>query len=339
MQKVKIDRKYIPVLATITLFFLGYFLGALQYKGMRQPMVFLNLLTDNAYLLISAIGETFVILTGGIDLSVGAVIALVSTASAYLLEKVGLQPEIVIPLMLIMGTGLGFVMGAFIHYFKVQPFIATLGGMWFARGMCFFISLDAITITDPFYRDVALYRISIPFLERTFTSINVVIALIVLVIAMYILHYTRFGRTVYAIGGNELSARLMGLPVGRTKILVYTINGFCSALAGIIYSIYLLSGHGLYATNLELDVISSVVIGGTLLSGGVGYVFGTLFGVLVNGLIQVVIMFNGQLSSWWTRIAIGALTLVFIGVQSTLSASRKREMLSKLKKVSANNNH
>jgi simple sugar transport system permease protein len=202
-----------------------------------------------------------------------------------------------------------------------------------------FYQLDAITITDPFYRDVALYRINIPFLERTFTSINVVIALIVLVIAMYILHYTRFGRTVYAIGGNEMSARLMGLPVGRTKILVYTINGFCSALAGIIYSIYLLSGHGLYATNLELDVISSVVIGGTLLSGGVGYVFGTLFGVLVNGLIQVIIMFNGQLSSWWTRIAIGALTLVFIGVQSTLSVSGKREMLSKQKKASTNNNN
>jgi ribose/xylose/arabinose/galactoside ABC-type transport system permease subunit len=138
--EIKIDRKYIPVLATITLFFLGYFFGALQYKGMRQPSVFLNLLTDNAYLLISAIGETFVILTGGIDLSVGAVIALVSTASAYLLEKVGLLPEIVIPLMLLMGTGLGFIMGALIHYFKVQPFIATLGGMWFARGMCFFIS-------------------------------------------------------------------------------------------------------------------------------------------------------------------------------------------------------
>jgi simple sugar transport system permease protein len=119
----------------------------------------------------------------------------------------------------------------------------------------------------------------------------------------------------------------MGLPVGRTKVLVYALNGFCSGLAGVVYSIYLLSGHGLYANTLELDVIASVVIGGTQLSGGIGYVFGTLFGVLVNGLIQVLIMFNGQLSSWWTRIAIGALTLIFIGVQSAFTLTKKRKIV------------
>jgi hypothetical protein len=135
---------------------------------------------------------------------------------------------------------------------------------------------------------------------------------------------------VYAIGGSEQSALLMGLPVARTKVLVYTLSGFCNALAGIVFSIYLLSGHGLYAPSFELDVISSVVIGGTLLSGGVGYVFGTLFGVLVIGLIQMLIMFNGELSSWWTRIAIGLLTLLFIGVQSAFAASaRRREAQSK----------
>jgi len=179
-----------------------------------------------------------------------------------------------------------------------------------------------MTINNPLYRTLSLFRI--PIFGKTFISFNVVIALVILAIAIYLAHFTNFGRTVYAIGGKEQSALLMGLPVGRTKILVYTFNGFCSALAGIVFSIYLLSGHGLYAPNLEMDAISSVVIGGTLLTGGVGYVFGTVFGVLINGLIQVLIMFNGELSSWWTRIAVGGLTLIFIGVQSAVIATRKR---------------
>jgi simple sugar transport system permease protein len=267
---------------------------------------------------------TFVILTEGIDLSVGAVIALTSVVSAALLEKVGLNPLVVILLMLLMGTLFGGAMGAIIHYFKVQPFIVTLAGMFFARGLCFFISLDAIPIRDPLYRTMALSRIQLPFFERAFLSLSAVVAVVVLVVGMYIAHFTRYGRTIYAIGGNEQSALLMGLPVGRIKISVYALNGFCSALAGIVFSISLLSGHGLYATNVELDAIASVVIGGTLLTGGQGYVFGTLFGILVTGLIQMLIQFNGELSSWWTRIAVGALTLIFIGVQSLFSASSKK---------------
>jgi ribose/xylose/arabinose/galactoside ABC-type transport system permease subunit len=216
--------------------------------------------------------------------------------------------------VLLFGVALGAVMGAIIHFFKVQPFIVTLAGMFFARGMCFVISTDAITISDPFYRAVALYRI--PIFGKSFISINVVIVLVVLVAAIYLAHLTRFGRTVYAIGGNEQSALLMGLPVARTKILVYTLNGFCSALAGVVFSIYMLSGYGLYTYGLELEAIASVVIGGTMLTGGVGYVIGTVFGVLIQGLIQTIIMFQGTLNSWWTKIVIGLLTLLFIGMQS-----------------------
>lgn len=322
MQRFKIETKYLPLLVTIALFIVAYAYGFSQYRGMRTPQALINLLIDNAFLLISAVGMTFVILSGGIDLSVGAVIALTTVASAHLLEIEGWSPAVVMPLMLLMGVSLGALMGSIIHFFKVQPFIVTLAGMFFARGMCFFISLDAITISDPFYRTLSMLRI--PLGDKTFLSFNVVVALLVVVVAMFIAHLTRFGRTVYAIGGNEQSARLMGLPVGRTKILVYTLNGFCSALAGIVFSIYLLSGHGLYAPNLEMDAISSVVIGGTLLTGGVGYVFGTVFGVLINGLIQMLIIFNGQLSSWWTRIAIGVLTLIFIGVQSFFVSAQKR---------------
>lgn len=325
--KLRIDRKLMPLLVTILVLIVGYAFGYSQYKGMRQPQAFFNIFIDNAFLLITSVGMTFVILSGGIDLSVGAVIALTTVASAHLLEMEGWSPGAVIPLMLLMGTALGAAMGSIIHFFQVQPFIVTLAGMFIARGTCFFISLTGVTISDPFYRQLALYQIPIPLFEKAFISINVVIALAVLVIAVYLAHFTRFGRTVYAIGGSEESALLMGLPVGRTKVLIYTLNGFLSALAGIVYSIYLLSGFGLNALNLEMDAIASVVIGGTLLDGGVGYVFGTMFGVLINGLIQNLIMFNGQLLSWWTRIAIGALTLVSLGLQSAFAATKRRRVV------------
>jgi ribose/xylose/arabinose/galactoside ABC-type transport system permease subunit len=232
-----------------------------------------------------------------------------------------------------MGTALGSIMGSFIAYLRVQPFIATLAGLWFARGMCFFISDDAIAIDHLFYKILGQTKLLIPGWTEIaasqgkpapFISIFVVIAFILFGVAIYIAHYTRFGRTVYAIGGNEgrneQSARLMGLPVERTKLLVYTFNGFCSALAGIHLSTFVASGHGFYATGFELDVIASVVIGGTMLTGGSGYVFGTLFGVLVFAITQTLIQFIGSLSSWWTRIVIGLLMLAFIGVQSILAA-------------------
>ena len=163
--------------------------------------------------------------------------------------------------------------------------------------------------------------------QGEFVSILVVLELVSRLVAIFVAHFTRFGRTVYAIGGNEQSARLMGLRVNRTKMLVYTVNGFCSALAGIALSIYVSSGHGLYAMGLELTVIGAVVIGGTLLTGGFGYVIGTVFGVLIIGLIQTLIQFNGQVSSWWTPIVVAALTLAFILVQSVLVVQKRRRPL------------
>ncbi len=321
-----IDRKFWPLLITITLFVLLYIYGSIQYRGFATPQVFLNLLIDNAFLMITSIGMTFVIISGGIDLSVGAVIAFTGVLSAWLLGHWGWSPAVVIPLMLLMGLGFGAFMGAIIEYMKVQPFIVTLAGMFFARGMSFVISTSAQTIDDPFYRAVGLHRIYL--WDKAFISVNVVIVFVVLLVAFYLAHFTRFGRTIYAIGGNEQSARLMGLPVSRTKVLVYTLNGFCSTLAGVVFSIYMLSGHGLYVSGLEMDAIASVVIGGTQLTGGVGYVIGTIFGVMIQGLIQTIIMFQGTLSSWWTKIAVGALTLIFIGVQSVIYSSRRKRMAS-----------
>lgn len=329
------NRRFIPLSATIGLFFVAYLFGVLSYEGMRDPQVFLNLFRTSPFLLISAIGMTFVILSGGIDLSVSGVIALTTVASAALLRTGEWNPWVVMLLMLMMGMVLGAIMGACITFLKVQPFIVTLAGLWFARGLCFFISDDAIAINSRTYRILGQTKILIPGLadpvtkQGNFISILVVLEVVVVAAAIYLAHSTRFGRTIYAIGGNEQSARLMGLPVSRTKILVYTMNGFCSALAGITLSIYVLSGHGLYAQGFELDVIASVVMGGTMLTGGAGYVVGTVFGVLITGVIQTLIQFNGQLSSWWTRIVVGALTLIFIGVQSLLTARNRRQLAIK----------
>jgi simple sugar transport system permease protein len=328
------NRKFIPLMSTAVLALTAYLIGAYLFVGMRNPQVFLNLFRNTSFILISGIGMTFVIVTGGIDLSVSGVMALTTTASAVLLRE-GMNPWLVIVLMLSMGMSLGAIMGTFIVKLKVQPFIATLAGMWFARGMCFFISDDAVQITDPTFQIIGKTKLLIPGLMELselrgtaapFITIPVVIAFLLLIVAIYIAHHTRFGRTVYAIGGNEgrneQSARLMGLPVDRTKFLVYTFNGFCSALAGLSLALFVESGHGLYASGFELDVIASVVMGGTMLTGGSGYVFGTLFGVMVFAVTQALIQFIGSLSSWWTRIVIGALTLIFIGVQTVL-ANRK----------------
>ncbi|MBR2566173.1 MAG: sugar ABC transporter permease YjfF [Paenibacillus sp.] len=315
-----LNRKLLPVLVTFGLLAVMIAIGSFRYTGFFSTQVLFNLLIDNAFLIITAIGMTFVIVSGGIDLSVGSVIALTTIISASLVEKQGWSPTVVIPMVLIMGAVFGTLMGAIIHYFKIQPFIVTLAGMFLARGLCYVISTDTITITNAFYTDVAQAKIPLP--GGSFVSINVLIALIILVLAIFLAHYTRFGRNVYAIGGSEQSAVLMGLPVARTKILVYTFSGFCSALAGVVFTFYMLSGYGLHAMGLELDTIAAVVIGGTLLTGGVGYVAGTFLGVLIQGVIQTIISFEGTLSSWWTKIVIGLMLFVFILFQRLLSERR-----------------
>ena len=288
------------------------------------------------FLLIAVVGQALVIISGGIDLSVGGVIALTTVASAALL-KGGWDPAVVIVLMLLMGITIGGVMGFFITYMKVQPFIATLAGMWFARGMCYLISdADILDLRPQTCKMLSGIKVLIPGLADpvaktgSYVTVLVVIALVVLVAGLFVAHLTRFGRTLYAMGGNsgrnEQSARLMGLPVNRTKMQVYMVNGFCSALAGLVYSVYVGSGHGSHAMGMELMVIAAVVIGGVALTGGEGYVLGAFFGVLILSLIQALILYNGQLSSWWTSIFIGLLMLLFIGVQSVLATLNTRRL-------------
>jgi len=310
-------------LLAFAVFVLIYFIGGRLYPAMQRPQVFFNFFINDASLLLVSIGMTLVILTGGIDLSVGGVIALTSTASAAML-RAGVSPYVVMPLMIVLGVALGALLGWIIQVLKVQPFIATLMGLFFARGMAYIISLTSVTIKDKLYMKLALTPIYIPFMDKVYIYLPTLVGPVMLLVAIYLAFFTRFGRTIYAIGSNEQSAVLMGLPVHRTKIMVYAFSGLCSALAGIVFSISLLAGYGQFATGMELDSIASVVIGGTALTGGVGNVIGTLFGVLIHSSIVSILQFNGTLSSWWTRIGVGVLTLVAIGIQSVLYIRRKR---------------
>jgi simple sugar transport system permease protein len=302
----------------VTVLLLAVLLGAggAAYDGFLSWQVMLNLLIDNAHLLVIAVGMGYVILAGGIDLSVGSVLALTTMAAAWLLGTAHWHPLAVIVTVLACGALFGALQGALIHFFQLQPFIVTLAGMFLARGLCYLISIESITIDDPFF--VAASQTQLPLLGG-FLSPGAVIALAVLLVAIWASRRTAFGRAVYAIGGNEQSALMMGLAVGRTKIAVYAFSGFCAALGGVLFAFYMLSGYGQHAQGTELDAIAAVVIGGTLLTGGYGYVAGALSGVLVLGTIQTLIAFDGTLSSWWTKIVIGGLLFVFCVVQRLLS--------------------
>ena len=322
-QAGRFNPKYLPLAATVSLFFATAALGSGFYPGFLSSQVFLNLLIDNAFLIVVAVGMTFVILSGGIDLSVGSVVALTTMVSASLLEHHHWNPGAVIALVLLIGTVFGAFMGFLIERFRLQPFIVTLAGMFLARGLCYLISIDSISIANESYTQLSQMRV--PLWADASLSVSAVIAMLVLLAAVFIAHCTPFGRAVYAVGGSEQSAALMGLPVRGTLIGVYTLSGFCSALAGVIFTFYMLSGYGLHAVGLELDAIAAVVIGGTLLTGGVGYVAGTLFGVLMLGIIQTLIAFDGTLSSWWTRIVVGLLLFVFCLLQRALTRRTPRQ--------------
>ncbi len=314
-------RGYLPVLVTFALFLVVFAGGSIAYPAFGSGQVIVNLFIDNGFLLVTAVGMTFVILSGGIDLSVGSMVALSGMLCAWLTGPLGWPAYAAISAALLTGAVLGFAMGYAIHVFDIQPFIATLAGMFFARGLCFVISIEQIPIKDPLFADWANTPITLP--GDMFIKPTVIVVAAVVVVAFWMLHYTRFGRAIYAIGGSEQSALLMGLPTGRTKIGAYVVSGVCSALAGVLFAVYTLSGSGVQAVGMELDAIAAVVIGGTLLTGGSGYIVGTVLGVMLLGTIQTLIRFDGTLSSWWTRIAIGVLLFVFIVFQRTIGTRKK----------------
>lgn len=321
--------KYLMVLATIGIFLIIYGAGIVMYgdKGFSKLRTFMMLFVDNAYIGISAVGMTMVLITGGIDLSVAAVASLTGMFIAYGTTVLGLDPVLCMAFSILVGVLLGLGMGALVTYLKIPPFVATLTGMFLARGVCSLISRESISINNELIDKMAGWKMYfmkysggewVKIKPVAYINLNVVIFIVMIIAGTIILQKTRFGRNVYAVGGNEQSARLMGLPVDKTKMMVYGFNGFCSALAGIAYALYVKSGWNLALQGGELDVISAAVIGGVLLSGGVGYMIGTFFGVLLKAVIPSLITFNGTLSSWWGKIITGGLVLLFVALQQVV---------------------
>ncbi|MEO7414399.1 MAG: galactofuranose ABC transporter, permease protein YjfF [Opitutaceae bacterium] len=313
--------RQLPLLATGVIFCLLFGVAAFFYEGFFSGRVVADLLSDNAVLGITAVGMTLVIFSGGIDLSIGAVIGFTSILVATLIGR-GVSAGAAWIVALLIGTLFGASMGTLIHTFRLPPFLITLAGMFLARGMGFWVSTESVAIQTPLYDRLSGF--DLPLAGSMHLSFNALLLVAVAGIGYLVAHHTRFGRTLFAIGGNEQSALLMGLPVGVAKIAVYAVNGFAAAFAGIAQTLYTNSGDSSKGVGLELDAIAVVVIGGTLLSGGRGHVLGTWFGVLIFGTIQAAILFDGRLSSWWMRIVVGVLILGFILLQRFLVSGAQR---------------
>jgi simple sugar transport system permease protein len=319
-------RAALPTLAAVVIFIGMVVYGEAVYGRILQNSTMSNLLINNAHLVLIAVGMTFVILMGGIDLSVGAVIAFSSVAGVMLVNA-GWSPWLVMVLMVAMGAGFGGVSGVLIQYFNVQPFIATLATMFLARGLASMLS----TVPERLPEESALRLVDHDFklvdgprVNDLIVTPGVIIATLVVVAAMFTLHRTRLGRTVYAIGGSEQSASLMGLPVARTKMLAYVISGSLAGLAAVVYTSRLGAAQNITGIGWELDAIAATVIGGTLLTGGAGYVLGSVVGSLVLGLMIVLITRDGGIPPEATTIITGGILLVFVLLQRAV-VGRKRE--------------
>ena len=296
----------------------GLILGGKFFSAFTLTLI----LQQVAIVGIVGAAQTLVILTKGIDLSVGAIMVLSSVVMGQFAFRYGLPPELAVICGLGVGAFCGFINGVLVARMKLPPFIVTLAGMFMARGLASILTQDSIPIDHDVYRAISGLYYRLPGGGRL--SAIGLLMLFVFLVGGIIAHKTRFGSYVYALGGNPTSAALMGVPVARTTIGIYALASFLGGLAGIVYSLYTSSGYPLAAVGMELDAIAAVVIGGTLLTGGYGFIFGTLIGVMLQGLVQTYIVFDGTLSSWWTKIAIGLLLFMFILLQKLVFSAQGR---------------
>lgn len=339
-KKVRINSNTVLLLITIGLFVLMYIIGCIIYadKGFSHLQTFLNLLITNAGLVCVACGMTCVMLTGGIDISVGSLIAMDCMILAFGMGVKGYPSIPMLAFVLAIGLIFGLVQGFLVGYLEIQPFIVTMAGMFFARGMTAVISTAQVSITqkaNPQFYGWANTNIYLPsflgyldnkgILHVPFIRPTVIIALIVVAAIFILLRYTKFGRAIYAVGGSESSAKMMGLNVKRTKLKAYVLSSFLCSIGGICYCLNTMSGAVQQAKGFEMSAIASSVIGGTLLTGGVGNVIGSLFGVLINGTINTLVISNGKLLSSWSNIATAALLCFFIILQSAFALFKTRK--------------
>ncbi len=319
---------------TIAVFLVMYIASILILgEGFRKPQQMLNLISTNAYLIILSCGMSLVMITGGIDISVGGVTALVAMCCAVYLDQGG--GNVFVSMLIAVGIGLAFgvVQGYLIAYLNVQPFIVTLAGMFFARGMTTIVHTNPFNVENESFVALKDFRIVLPLLGSytrkgkyipATIEIGVIVALLIVIVLFCVLKWTKLGRNFYAVGGNKQSALMLGINVKRTTFASYVICGLLAGIGGYVYFMHVGSGSPSHAMGAEMNAIAASIIGGTMLTGGVGNIIGTLFGVLSLELIKNIVASVGLDQAWWTGITIAAMLCIFLVVQSVIIARRKK---------------
>lgn len=330
----KMNDTRLLMMITIVIFVLMY-AGAVIFQGggFRKPQNLFNMLNANAALIILSVGMSIVMVCGSIDISVGGVTALCCMCSAVNLDKQG--GNIFTALLISLGVGLAFgiVQGYLIAYLKIQPFIVTLAGMFFAKGMTTIVNSVPFNVENKDFIAIKDARIVIPglgsynnkgiYIDATI-EIGVVIALAVVAVMFFFMLKSRMGRAFYAVGGNEQSALMLGINVSRTKFVAHIICGLLAGIGGFVYFLHIGSGSPSHASGAEMNAIASSIIGGTMLTGGVGNVLGTFLGVLTLETIKNIVASAGLDESWWTGITIAAMLCLFLVIQSVVIAQKKK---------------
>lgn len=319
---------------TIVVFFLMY-IGAMIFQGggFLKAQTFFNILNANAALIITSCGLSLVMITGSIDISVGGVVALVSMCCAVYLDYMG--GNVFVSLLIALGIGLAFglIQGFLIAYLDIQPFIVTLAGMFFARGMTTIVHTNPFNVENEAFVALKNTRVNVPGMGSVnklgnyvpaYVEIGVVVALIIVIILFVVLRWTKLGRSFYAVGGNKQSALMLGINVKRTKFLSHLICGILAGIGGYVYFLHVGSGAASHASGMEMNAIASSIIGGTMLTGGVGNIIGTFFGVLSLSTIQNIVSSAGLDQAWWTGITIAAMLCLFLVIQSVVMARKKK---------------
>ena len=321
--------------------FVVMYLGAMIFLGGSFLTVqqFFNLLNNNAYLIIIGCALTIVMIGGGINISVGGVVGLTAMSCALLMQSEGMNenPMAVVyalALALLIGLAFGAGMGVLVSYLDIQPFIVSLAGMFLARGLTTILSSKPVAITHKGFLGLVSTKLSISFMGRAQNGkwipanleIGAIVAVLIVVIMFLVLRYMKFGRNVYALGGNQQSALMLGINVRRNRFMTYVISGLLSGLAGYIFIMHTPAGKTSAALRSEMDAIAASIIGGTLLTGGVGNVIGTFFGTMILATIQRIIEASGVQESYWQEIASGAMLALFILMQSIVLARRGKKI-------------
>ena len=313
---------------TVVVFFLLY-LSAILFLGgsFTKPQNFLNILNNNASLIVLSCGMSLVMITGGIDISVGAVTCLVCMTCAVNLERQGGNIFTVILIGLGIGLLYGVVQGFLVAHLGIQPFIISLAGMFFAKGMTTIVSKEPVRVTNESFLAIKELRIIVPGLGSNnklgqyvpaYIEVGVVIALMVVLLLFWLLRWTKLGRSFYAVGGNNQSANMLGINVRQTKFLAHVLCSLMAGLGGILYFLHVGSGDVANAAGDEMNAIASSIIGGTLLTGGVGNVVGSLFGVLSLNTIKRIVSSLGFDEAWWSNITVAAMLCLFLVIQSVV---------------------